>query len=325
MTELLDFDDEQIKNMLDSLNEKERESILDILQDFADTGSLSKFNTLMEKDFDEIPVDIDTFITDDKYLGKSLKNTSGECIIFPFWRDRLREIFVGGKNNYNEVILTGGIGLGKSLISVVGASYILYKLLCLKNPQEYYNQAPNTKIYIVFFNITLAQSFGVAYKLMQEYLQRSPWFMERGTVSGRKNLVYTPNKNIEFMVGSKPEHGLGRNIFCLDGNTKIKLADGTYRNINEVDNDYISTLKLSVSQHELTLLNALYEEEISAIKHSSVKTKKSDIVYKLTLEDGTEIIGSDNHKLLMNNKRYKQMKNIKNGDELFEVGKNENS
>lgn len=36
----------------------------------------------------------------------------------------------------------------------------------------------------------------------------SPWFLERGTVTGRTNLVYQPNKDIKLGIGSTEEHAL---------------------------------------------------------------------------------------------------------------------
>lgn len=36
----------------------------------------------------------------------------------------------------------------------------------------------------------------------------SPWFLERGTVTGRTNLVYQPNKDIRLDIGSTEEHAL---------------------------------------------------------------------------------------------------------------------
>lgn len=36
----------------------------------------------------------------------------------------------------------------------------------------------------------------------------SPWFLERGTVTGRTNLVYQPNKDIRLGIGSTEEHAL---------------------------------------------------------------------------------------------------------------------
>ena len=37
-----------------------------------------------------------------------------------------------------KVIFGGSIGTGKSSIACIGISYVIYKLLCLKDPAEYY-------------------------------------------------------------------------------------------------------------------------------------------------------------------------------------------
>lgn len=310
MKEITNFiNDEQINKMLENLTNSEKEIVSEILTDYVKSGSLDKFNNLMLQDYEEIPVDINTFISNPEYLGNSFLKEDGTLRIYPFWIEKLNEIFQGLKNNYNECILTGGIGLGKSTIAVIGVLYVLYKLMCLRSPQEYYELIKGDKIYIIFFNITLDQSYGVAYQQMQEYLQKSPWFMKRGTISGRKNLIYTPGKNIEFAVGSKTEHGLGKAIFCLDGRTEIQLDGKTYKTLNSIENDKIKVYNI---------INDIIELDYK----SSVKTKITDEVYKITLEDGTEIVGSDNHKLLMNTKRYKQLKNIKINDELKEINKN---
>lgn len=47
--------------------------------------------------------------------------------------------------------------LGKTTIAVTGMAYLLHRLLCLKNPQEYYNLQGNSQIVFVFFNTTMDQ------------------------------------------------------------------------------------------------------------------------------------------------------------------------
>lgn len=306
----MDLTQEQIDSMLEVLSDEEREQVYSILDDFVKTGSSAKFNALIDKDFEEIPVDIETFITDPQYLGGSYVNEQGKCIIYPFWIEKFKELFKDGKTNFNEVILTGAIGLGKTTVAVVGTAYIIYKLMCLKNPQQYYEQKPNSKIYVAFFNITLELSYGVAYKDLQEALIKSPWFAARGTVSGRKNLVYTPSKGIEFMIGSKPEHALGKNVFCLSGDTEIKLSDNTYKAIKDIDS------KVQVYN---VANNAI---ECSQNSHRGINTKKSKSVIKITLADGTEFVCSPNHKFLLSNGKYKTAGRLKPGDDFMEIDKN---
>lgn len=210
-----------------------------------------------------------------------------------------------------ELYLTDGcVVTHNTTVAVVGTAYIIYKLMCLKNPQQYYEQKPNSKIYVAFFNITLELSYGVAYKDLQEALIKSPWFAARGTVSGRKNLVYTPSKGIEFMIGSKPEHALGKNVFCLSGDTEVKLSDNTYKAIKNIDS------KVQV----YNVANSVIEDSENA--HKAVETKKSKSVIKITLADGTEFVCSPNHKFLLSNGKYKTAGRLKPGDDFMEIDKN---
>lgn len=305
----MEMNDTQIDQLLETLSDEEREQVLSILNDFVQTGSSEQFQALIDKDFDEIPVDIETFIKDPNYLGGSYVNESGKCIVYPFWIEKFKELFRDGKTNFNEVILTGAIGLGKTTIAVIGTAYTIYKLMCLKNPQQYYEQKPNSKIYVAFFNITLELSYGVAYKDLQEALIKSPWFAKRGTVSGRKNLVYTPSKGIEFMVGSKPEHALGKNVFCLSGDTEVRLSSNSYAKLQELD----SKIKI------YDVANKVIENTDSA--YESTNTKITKDVVKVTLEDGTSFICSPNHKFLLSNGKYKSAGRLKPGDDFKEIKK----
>ncbi|WJZ23479.1 intein splicing region protein [Listeria phage LIS04] len=187
-----------------AMSDQEKRVLIQVLQEMSE-GNSDTLSSLWSADYDETPVDIDTFIENDEYFGRS---TDYGNLIYPFWRKELRRIFAPGNKVY-EVCVTGGIGLGKSTIAVIGLGYSLHKLLCLRSPQEYYGLTKSSIIGIAFFNITLDQSYGVAYRKLQGMLKESPWFIKNGTIRGLKNKVYKPNKGIEFVVGSQPSHGLG--------------------------------------------------------------------------------------------------------------------
>ena len=119
--------------------------------------------------------------------------------------------------NYHNFCLSSGIvsknsiGIGKSTNFDYAGCYFLYKLMCLKDPNSYYGQ-PGSTLWFCFFNNTLNSANSAAYGKFQAMLQSSPWFMERGSLSGTKNVEYIPDKNIRFMVGSTLQHTLGVNI-----------------------------------------------------------------------------------------------------------------
>ena len=202
-------------NNLSNLSEQEKQEVLKILQQLS-IGDTSSYDSLLKEDYEEIPVDIEVFLRDKKYLGNGLINDEGKFTVYPYWVDTLKKIFPDPLQpaQYNTLALTGAIGLGKSFMAVLVMLYELYRMLCLKNPYTYYGLQPIDKITFAMMNITLDASKGVAWDKMQQLLQSSEWFMNHGTVSGNVNVEWNPPKGIELIAGSLPRHILGRAVYC---------------------------------------------------------------------------------------------------------------
>jgi hypothetical protein len=198
------------KEDFQKLSPENKKLVLKILSEYKETGKSQTLKELWEVDYNEIPVSIDEFICNPYYLGKSTRN--GESI-YPYWRQKYREIF-DQSLGYEEVVFTGAIGVGKTRTAVVCLAYLLYTIMCLKNPQEYFRFNEGDKITIFFLNINLRLAEGVGFNTLHEYLIASPWFMERGTVTGRVKLRYNPPHNITITFGSKSDHALGQQVFC---------------------------------------------------------------------------------------------------------------
>ena len=173
-------------NLLNNLSEAERNEVLNILGEISNKGSSNKYNNYLYKDYEEIPVDIETFLKNPRYLGKGLINEEGVFTVFPYWLNTLKSIFPDPLQpaNYHTVALTGAIGLGKSFVAVLIGLYELYRILCLKDPYLYYGLQPIDKISFAFMNITLDASKGVAWDKMQQLVQTSEWFIEHGNITG---------------------------------------------------------------------------------------------------------------------------------------------
>ena len=71
---------------LEGLDDKSKELALKILSEYSETGYSDVMNKLIQEDYDEIPVDITTFIDDPQYLGKGLLKDDGTSSVFPYWR-----------------------------------------------------------------------------------------------------------------------------------------------------------------------------------------------------------------------------------------------
>ena len=207
-------------DQLNNLSPEERALALEILKEYSQEGYSTLLEELKYSDFEEIPVDIMTFISEEKYLGRGLYSVdefTGErkCTVFPYWLEKLKEIFPDNiTTRYNTIVLTGSIGLGKSFIAVICQLYLLYRMMCLKDPYTYYGLQPIDKITFSMLNVTLEAAQGVGWDKMQQLLQSSDWFMERGNMNAsRTNPQWQPPKGIELVFGSSNRHVVGRALF----------------------------------------------------------------------------------------------------------------
>lgn len=192
-----------------ALRPEEKAVVDEVLKEIAEQGKSSLLETLYDLDYDERPVDFIQFITDDAYLGKTTRN--GE-FLYPFWRQEINKIY--SLPDISEVAFSGSIGIGKTTAAVLAMIYHLYKIMCMKDPQAFFNLSPGSEITYAFLNNTLSSSYGVAYKTFQAFIQESPWFLKHGKIAGRTTPEYYPEKGFGFIVGSKPQHTLGKHVIC---------------------------------------------------------------------------------------------------------------
>ena len=280
--------------ILDNLSEQEREILFKTLSNIS-KGDDKLFQKLKYQDYDEIPVDIETFLTDKNYLGNGLIDPEGRFTVFPYWVETLKRIFPDNlTTKYNTLILTGSIGIGKSFLAVLCMLYLLYRMLCLKDPYTYYGLQPIDKITFSFINVTIDAAKGVAWDKIQQLLQSSPWFMAHGTVSGRAEIVWTPSKRIELVVGSNNNAIIGRALFCLDGDTVIRTTIGDKKLSSIVDTP-IKVISIDEFGNQII-------SDTCFVK----PTVKTDEEYQIELEDGTTIKCTPNHRLMLNDGTYKE-------------------
>ena len=209
------------EKLLEGLSQEEREVVFAMMKELAKEGKSKTYQDLLYADYAEIPVDIETFMFDKRYLGNGLIDADGRKTVFPYWVKTLKKIFPNNMDTaYNTIILTGAIGIGKSFVAVIAELYMMYKMLCLKDPYLYYGMQPIDKISFSMISFTLDAARGVAWDKMQQLLQSSPWFMSHGKITGTDNLIWKPTKKpgqigtIELVVGSKESHITGRAVFC---------------------------------------------------------------------------------------------------------------
>ncbi len=204
------------KELFDNLSEQEKELALNILKEFSKEGKSKTYTNLLYEDYKEIPVDIETFITDDRYLGQSCKDSEGNLKIFPFWIEQLKILFPNNLDtDVNTFIASGARGLGKSEICIIIMEYLLHRVMCLRNPLEHFHLKSTEKLVFAIMNIKLDLAEEIALSKFQNTIKFSPWFLERGYFTGRTNKVWQPNDeyHIDIKIGSQADDVIGLPVF----------------------------------------------------------------------------------------------------------------
>lgn len=204
---------EEVKN----LTEEERAVFLKTIQQFSMSGESKLYEDLKYSDYNEIPVDIETFLDDSNYLGNAWHDAEGKTKLYPFWREELKKLFPDNlTTSVNNFIASGARGLGKSEVVVAIALYLMYRIMCLKNPIEFFHLKPTEKICFGFMNIKLALAEEIGISKLQNTVKVSPWFMERGTISGVRKKVWNPPDYIQIIIGSQADDLVGLPVFfCM--------------------------------------------------------------------------------------------------------------
>ena len=302
------------QEILNNLSEEERKVVEQILQEYSKTGNSDTLDELQYEDYEEIPVDIETFLDDNNYLGYAWHDAEGKSKLYPFWREQLKKIF---PNNFdtsvNNFIASGARGLGKTELSIAIALYMMYRVMCLKKPIEYFHLKPTEKICFAFMNIKLELAEEIGNSKLQNTVKMSPWFMKHGTITGKTKKVWNPPNYIQIIIGSQADDVIGLPIyFCLDGDTEIITTNGVEK-IKDLEDKEIEVYTLSNNF------------EIEKSEKCTVKqTAESHIEYQIELEDETIIKCTSTHRFMLRDGTYKETRYLTEEDLFFNIDDHNN-
>lgn len=206
------------------------------------------------EEWEEIPVTIEEFVTSERFLKLPPLSEHQYSIVRAASQIYKRETLISlygeveghkrWKETYNEVVLMLGKGSGKDHCSVIAVCYIVYLLLCLKNPSGYYGMPDDEPIDLINVAINADQARTVFFNRFKTRIENCPWFNEG--VNGRRytagNNVIDFEKNVHAYSGhSQREAFEGKNLlvaildeisaFALESNTgndQADTADATY-------------------------------------------------------------------------------------------------
>jgi hypothetical protein len=206
---------------------------------------------LKDSNFDETPVDAKTFVEGEAYLAQPpLSDVQYDIVEAMSQIYKLEDLvnLMGqeeGTRYYkkytkNEVILQLGKGSGKDFTSTVACSYIVYKLLCLKDPARYFGKPAGDAIDIINVAINAQQAKNVFFKGFKNKIERSPWFAGKFYAKA-ESIEFDKSITVYSGHSERESHeGLNLILAVLDeisgfaqevgtGNDQGKTADNIYK------------------------------------------------------------------------------------------------
>ena len=180
-------------------------------------------SALEEDEFEEKPVTIEEFVTNEQYLHlpplSSYQYQSIKAITQVYKKETLIKLYgeEEGLKRYrqtcNEVILQLGKGSGKDYLSTISVAYLVYLLLCLKEPAKYFGKPPGDAIDIINIAINSEQAKNVFFKGFRKRIEGSPWFVGKYGITAQS---ISFDKSITCHSGhSERESWEGYNVICV--------------------------------------------------------------------------------------------------------------
>jgi hypothetical protein len=106
---------------------------------------------------------------------------------------------------YPYAMITGGIGIGKTTIASIVLPYLCHWVLCLKDPQEYFNLLPGSRIAFMQMSTSEDQAKEVIFGDIKARIQYSSWFQDKYPYDSKfTNQIRFP-KDIWILPGDSQE------------------------------------------------------------------------------------------------------------------------
>lgn len=198
------------------------------------SGDMTADGEVWRLDYSKQPPDLEDFILGDQYLGRTWKPIPGENEgIWPAWL-KLYSEHLNIDSRIHNMVITGSLGIGKTVMMVTIILYRMCIATMLKNPQNFFGLNRNSNIVYNFLSVTKEAVKDTAFGTALSFMADSPYFVEQCKYD--PDLEYSgyrvPMENvlpdgrlsgIWLTAGSKGQHVLGRNL------VGIGLDEGNFR------------------------------------------------------------------------------------------------
>lgn len=151
---------------------------------------------------------IERWVNNPYYVGKDgLK-------LYNFWKDALIDIFGTHKGQYNEVIIEGALGTGKSTVGTFILIRKLYELSCYKNVAGLFDLMSSASVVFMYFSLTKQQAELTGFKQFRETVDAIPYFQENFCRNMRHSSILEFPENVIFRHGARLTDQIGSNLIA---------------------------------------------------------------------------------------------------------------
>lgn len=179
------------------------------MRELHENGRSSSLELLWELDYVRRPPTIQEFIEDKYYVGEVASS------MYDKWKEEICHVHSNDSKIF-EWVLSGAIGIGKTWTAAISQLYSTAKLLCLRNPQQYYGLSVGSFIGFAFFNVTKELAYKVNYSEVRSKMRVSPFFQEYMDPNPRSETWVSFRDEyswLRYVMGSDAANALGNNIF----------------------------------------------------------------------------------------------------------------
>lgn len=107
--------------------------------------------------------------------------------------------------HYESAMVTGGIGIGKTTFASIALPYMAHWVLCLKDPQDFYDLLPGSRIAFMQMSTSGKQAKDVIFGDIKARIKNSKWFAEHFPYDDKYTNVIKFPKDIVIIPGDSGE------------------------------------------------------------------------------------------------------------------------
>lgn len=155
-----------LKEDLQSLSNEEINVLFEMLAE----ARPEDLHVLSDPVYDREMVDMETFLTDEYFLGHIGKT------LYSCWWDDLIELFSGG---YHEAVISGAIGIGKNTFASVAVVRMVYEMSCLRDPQSMFGLERGSEIAFCCISVNEKLAKHAVFGGIKTKIMASRYFMEQ--------------------------------------------------------------------------------------------------------------------------------------------------